>query len=161
VDPVDVDEARLANLAADNAAFALDLHSHLAAENGSLFLAPYSISVALTMTFAGARGETREQMRAFAEEYLALVEEHHGAGLRRADFVDDPGGERERIDEWIADRTDDRIEALLPPDSIGPRPYSSSRTPSTSWRAGSTSSTPRTPNGGRSPPWTAPSRRSR
>ena len=168
-----VDDEPLAELSAGNAAFALDLHEHLAAEDGgNLFLSPYSISVALAMTFAGARGETREQMAetlhytlgedvhpAFAdlraalesrettedpveneevdafqlaaanalwgregypfdEDYITLLDEHYGAGLRRADFAGDPDGERERINDWVADATEDRIEDLLPPDSI-------------------------------------------
>lgn len=169
------DEGRLAALAGDTAAFALDLHRHLAAERGgNTFLSPYSISVALAMAYAGARGETRRQMEEtlhytqgeavhpalaelgtalgtretttdpvddadvdafrlevadalwglddypFADGYLALLDEHYDAGLRRADFADDPEGERERIDEWVADRTGGRIEDLLPPGALDP-----------------------------------------
>ncbi len=170
-----VDDEQLAELAAGNAAFALALHAHLASgSNENLFLSPYSISIALAMTYAGARGETEEQMREtlrytlgedvhpafaglkaalderstvedpmdgdevdafqlevanalwgrddypFAEAYLALLEEHYGAGLERADFTGDPEGERERINAWVADRTEDRIEDLLPQGSIDP-----------------------------------------
>jgi len=169
-----VDDERLAALAAGNAGFALDLHSHLASEQGgNLFISPYSVSVALAMTFAGARGETRQEMaetlhytlgedvhpafadlatklerRAttedtdgetvdafqltvantlwgqegypFAEDFLSLLAEHYGAGLRRAAFGENPDGERKRINEWVADATEDRIEDLLPPGSIDP-----------------------------------------
>ncbi len=45
-----------------NAAFALDLYHILAAEGGNLCFSPYSISTALAMTYAGARGETARQM---------------------------------------------------------------------------------------------------
>src|SRR5262249_52750945 len=45
-----------------NNAFALDLYRKLAAEPGNVFFSPYSISNALAMTFAGARGETAMQM---------------------------------------------------------------------------------------------------
>ena len=45
-----------------NSAFALDLYATLAAEEGNLFFSPYSISLALAMTYAGARGETERQM---------------------------------------------------------------------------------------------------
>ncbi len=45
-----------------NAAFALDLYRILAAESGNLCFSPYSISTALAMTYAGARGETELQM---------------------------------------------------------------------------------------------------
>ena len=168
-------DEQLAELAAGNAAFALDLHRHLAdGSSGNQFFSPYSVSVALAMTYAGARGETERQMRevlhytlgedvhpafadmqaalearsttedpedgedvdafrlavanaiwgregyAFAEDYLALLEEHYGAGLRRADFTGDPDGERRRINEWIAGETEGRIDDLLPPGSLSP-----------------------------------------
>ncbi len=45
-----------------NAAFAVDLYRVLAAERGNLCCSPYSISTALAMTYAGARGETARQM---------------------------------------------------------------------------------------------------
>jgi len=53
----------LAELVEGNQAFALDLYHYLASqEQGNLFLSPHSISVALAMTYAGARGETESQM---------------------------------------------------------------------------------------------------
>ncbi|KAB1198333.1 MULTISPECIES: serpin family protein [Haloferax] len=171
-----VDDERLAALAAGNAEFALELHNHLAANTGgNQFLSPYSISVALAMTYAGARGDTRQQMEdvlhytlgeeihsafadlqaeldsrqtatdpvddsevdafqlsvantlwgadgyPFSDDYLGLLEEHYGAGLREADFAGDPDGERERINDWVADQTEDRIEDLLPAGSITPQ----------------------------------------
>jgi serpin B len=45
-----------------NTAFALDLYQQLKAAEGNLFFSPYSISVALAMTYAGARGNTATQM---------------------------------------------------------------------------------------------------
>lgn len=42
--------------------FALDLYRHFQREQGNLFLSPLSISMALAMTFAGARGSTAEEM---------------------------------------------------------------------------------------------------
>jgi serpin B len=46
-----------------NNAFAVELFMHLASqEKGNLFLSPYSVSTALAMTYAGARGETASQM---------------------------------------------------------------------------------------------------
>lgn len=45
-----------------NNAFAIDLYSHLKIEAGNLFFCPYSIRTALIMTYAGARGNTAEQM---------------------------------------------------------------------------------------------------
>lgn len=45
-----------------NNQFSLDLYHHLAKDDGNLFFSPYSISNALAMTYAGARGETAGQM---------------------------------------------------------------------------------------------------
>lgn len=166
-------EERLDRLAADNAAFALDLHRYLADETGgNVFTSPYSISSAIAMAYAGARGETRTQIREtlhysledevhpafadlataletrgtasspegddevdgfqlavanavwgqagdpFRDTYLDVLEAHYGAGLRQADFGADPDAERQRINEWVAERTDGRIEDLLPQGSL-------------------------------------------
>jgi serpin B len=46
----------------DNNTFALDLYQSLRARDGNLIYSPYSISLALAMTYAGARGETESQM---------------------------------------------------------------------------------------------------
>lgn len=45
-----------------NNAFALDLYQTLRSQGGNLILSPFSISLALAMTYAGARGETESQM---------------------------------------------------------------------------------------------------
>jgi serine protease inhibitor len=45
-----------------NTAFALQLYGKLRSTDGNLALSPYSISSALTMTYAGARGATARQM---------------------------------------------------------------------------------------------------
>jgi serpin B len=45
-----------------NTAFALDLYQQLRAPEGNLFFSPYSISTALAMTYAGARGNTEAEM---------------------------------------------------------------------------------------------------
>ncbi len=174
----DIPEAELSALAADNAAFGMELYRRLGAEDAdNLFLSPYSISVALAMTYAGARGETATQMEEtlrftdgqhvhpifgalqheltareetedqvmgadeepesvdafklrianalwgregeqFAEAFVELVADYYGAGLAEADFMGDPEGERERINGWVADQTEERITELLPPGSI-------------------------------------------
>ncbi len=51
-------------LVAGNTAFALDLYKTAIASGGNFFYSPYSISLALAMTYAGARGETADQMAA-------------------------------------------------------------------------------------------------
>ena len=52
----------IADLVSGNSAFAFDLYHVLGEKDGNLFYSPYSISVALAMTYAGARGETERQM---------------------------------------------------------------------------------------------------
>ncbi len=54
------DNARLA--ACGNNCFALQLYQQVRGEKGNLFFSPYSISTALAMTYAGAKGRTQEQM---------------------------------------------------------------------------------------------------
>ncbi len=51
-------------LVGGNNAFALDLYAALRGEDGNLIASPYSISLALAMTRAGAAGETARQMDA-------------------------------------------------------------------------------------------------
>lgn len=51
-----------AELVRTNTQFAFDLYRALAAGPGNLFVSPYSVSTALAMTFAGARGATEYQM---------------------------------------------------------------------------------------------------
>lgn len=54
--------ADVAALVAGNNAFAFDLYRELSAASGNLFYSPHSISSALAMTYAGARGTTAQQM---------------------------------------------------------------------------------------------------
>jgi serpin B len=58
----DASQQDLAELSQANAAFAFDLYQAISRQSGNLFLSPYSVSTALAMTFAGASGETANQM---------------------------------------------------------------------------------------------------
>jgi len=58
----DVGDTDLEALVEGNSAFAFDLYQQLRDEEGNLFYSPYSISLALAMTYGGARGETEAQM---------------------------------------------------------------------------------------------------
>jgi serpin B len=62
VTATNVTDAELAALVAANSAFAFDLF-HAAAAEGNLIYSPNSVAAALTMTLAGARGTTAEEMR--------------------------------------------------------------------------------------------------
>ena len=56
------DEPKTAEVVRGNNEFAVDLYGRLRQRPGNLFLSPFSLSTALAMTYAGARGETAEQL---------------------------------------------------------------------------------------------------
>jgi len=58
----EVTETDLAKLVDGNNAFAFELYQTLRQTGANLFYSPYSISEALAMTYAGARGETEKDM---------------------------------------------------------------------------------------------------
>jgi len=73
-------KAAAASLASGNNAFALDLYAKLRTGEGNLFFSPYSISTALAMTYAGARGETERQMAGVLHFDLPQSELHPALG---------------------------------------------------------------------------------
>jgi len=162
----DVSQQQRDALVAGNTAFALDLYKGIAGEDKNLFYSPFSISTALAMTYAGARGETAAQMAdtlhlssdqdqvhpafnwldahlmdlgeepvheesspfelavanaiwgqtgfGFEVDFLDTLALNYGAGLRTLDFSAAPDASRETINTWVAERTNDRIEDLIP-----------------------------------------------
>src|ERR1039458_7894750 len=54
--------AQVESLVAGNTTFALNLYSQLATQSGNLFFSPYSISTCVAMLYAGASGDTEQQM---------------------------------------------------------------------------------------------------
>lgn len=60
-----------------NTAFAINLYQSLREAEGNLLFAPYSISAALGMTYAGARGNTERQMAETLSFDLNQEEIHH------------------------------------------------------------------------------------
>jgi serpin B len=90
-------DEELAQLVAGNTAFALTLYQRLAAAPGNLFMSPHSLSTALGMTFAGARGETAAQM---AETlHFSLPEPRLHAAFQRLDAELARRGETAASDE--------------------------------------------------------------
>jgi len=63
-----------------NTAFACDLYARLRDRDGNFFTSPYSISTALAMTYAGARGQTAEQMANVMHFTLPQERLHPAAG---------------------------------------------------------------------------------
>jgi serpin B len=159
-----------ASLVEGNSAFAFELHQALRGKEGNLFYSPYSISLALAMTYAGARGETAKQMSdtlqflleqaklhpafnwlsaelagrgqgaqgkdgegfrlnivnaiwgqkdyEFLSDFLDILAENYGAGLRILDFMNEAEQSRLAINDWVSERTEGRIEDLIPPGAI-------------------------------------------
>jgi len=62
IEPPSLQEAALSELVAGNSAFAFDLYRVLYDGGENLFCSPHSISVAMAMTYAGARARTEQQM---------------------------------------------------------------------------------------------------
>jgi len=60
----EVTAAELSALVESNSAFAWNLYQQLKAQDGNLFYSPYSLSLALAMTYAGARNQTEQEMAA-------------------------------------------------------------------------------------------------
>jgi serpin B len=162
----DLAPSDMPDLVAGNSAFAFDLYRALSAEAGNLFYSPYSISLALAMTYGGARGETERQMAdtlhfdlsqdrlhsafngldlelagrgegaegtdeegfrlnivnalwgqedfEFLPEFLDLVAENYGAGLKLLDFVNAAEDSRIVINDWVSEQTEGKIEDLIP-----------------------------------------------
>ena len=54
----------------------------------------------------------------FKDAYLQTLAEYYGAGLREVDFSQDPEAARERINQWVAEQTKDKIKDLAPQGSI-------------------------------------------
>ncbi len=90
VTPADLgpDAARDAAALADASnRFAFDLYGRLRGREGNLFFSPYSLSSALAMTYAGARGETARQMAAVLHLPAEADRVHRGQAALRAAFV--------------------------------------------------------------------------
>ena len=165
-------QAGLATLVDGNSAFTFDLYQAIRETDDNLFYSPYSISLALAMTYAGARGETEEQMAntlhfdlpqnqlhsafnsldlelgrrgqgakgkdgegfrlhivnaiwgqkdyEFLSEFLDLLAENYGAGLRILDFMKALEQSRITINNWVSDQTESRIEDLIPQGVLNP-----------------------------------------
>ena len=145
-------------------AFTFDVYGEVAeGVEGNVFLSPFSLSAALSMTMAGADGVTLAEMqevlgatgdastwhpafgalirdldgdydRAYtlsianrifgapdypwSEAFLSVCESDYGAPLESTDFAADPEAARTRINDWVLEKTNDRIEELLPGGSI-------------------------------------------
>ena len=80
---------------AGNNKFALELYAKLQSQQGNLFLSPYSISTALAMAYAGARGQTEKQMAdtlCFSTMSSEQLHEEFGRLIRKLNAAGEKGG---------------------------------------------------------------------
>ncbi|XZE53635.1 serpin family protein [Planctomycetaceae bacterium SH139] len=69
---------------------------------------PYSLKVANALW--------GEQSYRWRPEFLKALDEPYGALLRKVDFIHNPERERQRINQWVEDQTEQKIKELLPKD---------------------------------------------
>jgi len=89
-----------------------------------------ALDLALAERAAGAKGETipfrlttansiwGQDGWEFQASFLDALAVNYGAGLRVRDFEADPEGARGDINHWVEDRTNDRIQDLIPEGAI-------------------------------------------
>jgi serpin B len=96
-------ESDRAGIVKGNNQFAFDLYRRLADKPGNLLFSPYSISTALAMTSAGAKGKTAEEMQTVLhfppQEQLhpalaTIINDINGPGQRQHPVLGTPGEPR-------------------------------------------------------------------
>jgi len=90
--PAQVSDADLEALVRGNNAFAFDLYRAAASGEDDLVLSPASVSVAMAMTWAGARGRTAEQMAEALHFELPQERLHPAMARLRSDLLDEVAG---------------------------------------------------------------------
>lgn len=149
-------------VAEGNNAFAVALYGRLRSQKGNLFFSPESISTALAMAYAGARGSTAVEMAktlhftlppdklhpamgallkdlnaahegyqlsvanalwaqqgyTFLDAFLNLLKSDYGAGLNQVDFKGATEAARLTINQWVEQKTQDKIKNLLQPGAL-------------------------------------------
>lgn len=164
------EEAVFQQIVAGNTAFALDLYGQLKDTDGNLFFSPYSVSTALALVYAGAKGQTADQMYRtlcipemyrmdirpdrehaafgwlldrlndpnrsdayqlsvanalwgqqqfpFSERFINVNQQYYHAGLENVDFIKAAEQAHQTINQWVEDKTQEKIKDLMPPGSI-------------------------------------------
>lgn len=86
-----------------NNAFAVDLYGQLRNQSGNLFFSPASVSTALAMTYAGARGDTASQMAKTLHFTLPPERLHPAMGALLADLNASHNGYQLRVADalWV------------------------------------------------------------
>jgi len=101
-----VSQSEQRQLVAGNTEFTFELYHALRRENGNLFCSPWSISTALAMTYAGARGRTERQMAKTLHFSLPQRQLHpafnalEAALASRAEDTGEPGEEGFKLEAF-------------------------------------------------------------
>jgi serpin B len=88
----------------------LDLELASRAANAQGDTIPFRLTTANAIF--GQEGKT------FMVPFLDTLARNYGAGMRVLDFEGDPDGSRVTINDWVEDKTNDRIKDLLPEGSV-------------------------------------------
>jgi len=106
-------KADVASVVEGNSSFAFDLYARLKSQEGNLIYSPYSISTALAMTYAGARGDTAAEMHRvlhFPSESISMHFASPEAPRPAHNTEDIFPWTQERIHAAMADLVDDLNE---------------------------------------------------
>jgi len=106
---------------------------HFTLSQGSLHPAFNSLDQQLKARGQGAKGKDGKGFRlnivnaiwgqagySFLKDYLDLLAQDYGAGLRTLDFRAAPELSRQTINKWVEDQTEQRIKDLIPGGAIDP-----------------------------------------
>ena len=104
---------------------------HFQLSQSQLHPAFNSLDLELAKRGQGAKGQDEKGFRlhvvnaiwgqqgfSFLPDYLDLLAQNYGAGLRLLDFIKATEQSRQTINQWVSDQTEAKIKDLLPPDSI-------------------------------------------
>jgi serpin B len=146
------------NIVAAANQFSIDLYARLSEKRENIFFSPYSIWIALAMTYEGARARTAQEMQQalyipgdremrrnsirdllttmnapdvgyelntanalwaqhdyrFLQEYMDIITQFYMGKVTNLDFKTDPEGARKTINDWVAEKTRQKIKDLIP-----------------------------------------------
>jgi serpin B len=88
-------------------AYSLDLEARAEADVEGT---PFELSIANSLW--------GQQGFGFLPEFLDLLAENYGAGMRLVDYMSDPEAARQAINQWVSDETREKIQDLIPAGAI-------------------------------------------
>jgi serpin B len=61
-----------------------------------------------------------EKDATFLDDFIKLTSTNYGAGFNRVDFKNAPDAVRQTINQWVEQKTEDKIKDLIPPGALSP-----------------------------------------